>query len=148
MRDFFAFRTMISGFVIQVVFVLGLIAIVIGAIGAIANDQALLGLLVLVFGTLYWRIICEVFIVFFRMNASLNAIKGHTSALVSTAPAGATPGSGSARVEATPMASPASAASAATSATPSPPEGWYDDSERPGHKRWWDGTTWGRRDDE
>ena len=29
-----------------------------------------------------------------------------------------------------------------------PPEGWYDDSERPGHKRWWDGTAWGMRDDE
>ena len=28
------------------------------------------------------------------------------------------------------------------------PAGWYDDSERPGHKRWWDGTAWGKRDDE
>jgi hypothetical protein len=28
------------------------------------------------------------------------------------------------------------------------PQAWYDDPERPGHKRWWDGATWGGRDDE
>lgn len=53
MRDFFAFRTMISGFVIQIVFVLGLIAIVVGSIGALANDQVPAGVLILVVGTLY-----------------------------------------------------------------------------------------------
>ena len=51
--------------------------------------------------------------------------------------------------------SPASGAHVAASvaATPdpvaaTPPEGWYDDTERPGKKRWWDGTAWGKRDDE
>ena len=29
-----------------------------------------------------------------------------------------------------------------------PPQGWYDDAQRPGRKRWWDGTAWGMRDDE
>jgi hypothetical protein len=29
-----------------------------------------------------------------------------------------------------------------------PAQAWYDDPERPGHKRWWDGTAWGVRDDE
>lgn len=28
------------------------------------------------------------------------------------------------------------------------PAGWYDDSAREGHKRWWDGTAWGIKDDE
>jgi len=29
-----------------------------------------------------------------------------------------------------------------------PPAGWYDDAQRSGHKRWWDGTAWGMTDDE
>lgn len=164
MRDFFAFRTMISGFVIQIVFVLGLIAIVIASIGAIANDQALVGLLVLVFGTLYWRILCEVFIVIFRMNSSLTAIKANTTPMPSALGGnGGTPDPGGARIqEAAPVATAAEPLSsgrsdeptAATSVAPAtqavatPPEGWYSDSERPGHKRWWDGTKWGIRDDE
>jgi hypothetical protein len=85
MRDFFAFRKMISAYVIQVVFVLGLIGIVIGAIAAAANDQALGGLLLLVFGGLYWRIICEVFIVLFRMNNTLTAIQANTAGMRSSA---------------------------------------------------------------
>ena len=89
MRDFFAFRTMISGFVIQILFVLGLIAIVATTIGAFANDEPLLGLLVLVFGTLYWRIICEFMIVVFRMQGSLKAIQANTT------PSGTRRGAGS-----------------------------------------------------
>lgn len=40
-----------------------------------------------------------------------------------------------------PVAPPAPVAS-------TPPKGWYDDAERPGRKRWWDGTAWGITDDE
>ena len=29
-----------------------------------------------------------------------------------------------------------------------PPKNWYDDPDRPGHTRWWDGAAWGVRDDE
>ena len=94
MRDFFAFRTMISATVIQVVFVLGLIGIVIAAIGAMANDQAPAGLLILVFGALYWRILCEFIIVVFRMNTSLNAIRANTSGLAPAFPS-PPPGPGS-----------------------------------------------------
>lgn len=39
----------------------------------------------------------------------------------------------------------------AATAAPAPstaPPAWYDDAERPGHKRWWDGTAWGVRDDD
>jgi zinc-ribbon domain len=47
-------------------------------------------------------------------------------------------------------AAPASASVAAAPAPVAsmPREGWYDDAERPGRKRWWNGTAWGMRDDE
>jgi hypothetical protein len=148
MRDFFAFRKMIAAQVIQVIFVLGLVGVVVVAIAAVANDQPLPGLLLLVFGGLYWRIVCEVFIVLFRMNSSLASINANIAAMSgSTAPA---PIADSARAveRGDSRKQPKARVELPKPATDLPPTGWYDDPERPGHKRWWDGTAWGLRDDE
>ena len=151
MGDFLAFRKMIATYFIQVIFWIGLVAIVVFSVGAISQDQALAGLLVLIFGTLYWRIACEFLIVFFRMHSTLTAIKADTSAIPpALASGGWTPeGGGTPRAESATAvtAAPSITAAAATVASTSP-EGWYDDSTRPGHTRWWDGTAWGIRDDE
>lgn len=138
MGDFFAFRKMISGTVIQIVFAIGLVLIVLGGIAAITQDQPLVGILLLVFGGLYWRIVCEVLIVIFRMNDSLRDIRASTAGILTAFGdgRGATNGDADAAVASAPQV-------AATT-----PEGWYADSERPGHTRWWDGTAWGTRDDE
>jgi hypothetical protein len=138
MGDFFAFRKMISGVVIQIVFAIGLLVIVVGGVGAITQHQPLIGLLVLVFGGLYWRILCEVLIVIFRMNDSLKDIKGHTAGILTAFADGRGAQNGPAEA----------AVTSAPQAAETRPEGWYDDSERPGHTRWWDGTAWGTRDDE
>ena len=148
MRDFFAFRTMISATVIQVVFVFGLIGIVIAASGAIANDQAAVGILLLVFGGLYWRIICEFIIVIFRMNSSLAAIRANTVALAPTPPRSPSSSPSPPVATATEELEAGGSSTPATSTATLPPEGWYDDPERPGRKRWWDGTAWSMRDDE
>jgi hypothetical protein len=61
-------RRLLTTEVIQVVFWLASIGIVIASIGAIAGDEPLAGILLLVFGLLYLRVLCEVFIVLFRMH--------------------------------------------------------------------------------
>jgi hypothetical protein len=138
MGDFLTFRKLITTQVIQVLFWIGSLVIVIASIGAIANDQALEGLLLLAFGLLYLRVVCEVFIVLFRMHDTLLSIKGDTAALPAVVGGGREPASSAARTE-----EPGSVAEPSR-----PAEGWYDDPARPGHKRWWDGTAWGASDDE
>jgi hypothetical protein len=152
MRDFFAFRKMIAPFVVQIIFVIGLVGVVGVGIAAFANDQPLAGVLILVFGGLYWRILCEVFIVLFRMNNTLSAINVNIAAISATGRGPTAP----APIADAPKAvergesreQPEAPVAAPTPAPDLPPTGWYDDPERPGHKRWWDGTAWGMRDDE
>jgi hypothetical protein len=149
--DFLAFRTLITPRFIQILFVLGLLGLVLAFIGAAASDEALAGVLILVFGTLYWRIVCELFFVFFRISDTLVSIKADTTAI---APAVAGQGGppAAATVDAGEPVAVTSSEHSAVGPGEQPaaaaPEGWYDDSERPGHKRWWDGTAWGMRDDE
>ncbi len=104
----------------------------------------------LVFGTLYWRIVCELFFVFFRISETLVSIKADTTAIApAVAGQGAPPAATDAGEPAAVTTSEqAAVGSGAEPAAATAPEGWYDDSERPGHKRWWDGTAWGMRDDE
>jgi hypothetical protein len=139
--DFFAFRMLITPRFIQILFAIGLAGIVLGSLAALAGDQPVAGILFLLFGVLYWRILCELFFVLFRINDTLSGIKRDTGAMApATAPAEVAVPAASEPAVAEIAAAPAAAATA--------PEGWYDDSERPGHKRWWDGTAWGKRDDE
>jgi len=147
--DFFAFRTLITPRFIQILFALGLLGLVLAFIGLVSSDETLAGILVLVFGTLYWRIVCELFYVFFRISDTLVSIKADTTSI---APAVAGQGAPTAVIApgrpAASMISEPAAVEAGTDEPAAAPEGWYDDSERPGHKRWWDGTAWGMRDDE
>jgi hypothetical protein len=149
--DFLAFRTLITPRFIQILFVLGLLGLVLAFIGAAASDEALAGVLILVFGTLYWRIVCELFFVFFRISDTLVSIKADTTAIAPTV-AGQGGPPAAAAVDAGEPAAVTSAEQAAvgpgSEQSAATPEGWYEDSERPGHKRWWDGTAWGMRDDE
>jgi Domain of unknown function (DUF4282)/Protein of unknown function (DUF2510) len=138
MGDFLTFRKLITTQVIQVFFWIGSIALVIAAIAAIANDQAVEGVLLLVFGGLYFRILCEVLIVVFRMHDTLAGIKRDTAALPALGGGVGTPASRD-----VPIPAPAPDVSSV-----SPAAGWYEDPDRPGRKRWWEGSAWGARDDE
>jgi hypothetical protein len=84
MKDFLAFRTMLTPILIQIIFWVGaVICVAIGlvllAYGATAQygggPNVLKGLAILVLGPLTVRIYCEILIIFFRINETLTEIK-------------------------------------------------------------------------
>jgi len=82
--DFFSFKFMISLSVIQVIYILGAIGISLTGLAGIFTGFGmgvtghLSGLLLVVFGNLFWRIWSELLIIFFRMNETLNGIEFNT----------------------------------------------------------------------
>jgi hypothetical protein len=84
MKDFLAFRTMLTPVLIQIIFWVGAgICILIGLMfilsGATAqhggSPNVLKGLAILILGPLTVRIYCEILIIFFRINETLTEIK-------------------------------------------------------------------------
>lgn len=77
MNEYLTFRKMITPTIIQILFWLGIAAIVISALVTMFSGQGgfLQGLLLLVFGVIGWRVYCELIIVFFQMNRSLKEIR-------------------------------------------------------------------------
>lgn len=80
--DFFAFRTMITPVIIQLLFWMGSIASLVAGGLMIANayyygseTEIILGIFTIIFGPLAVRIWCEIMILFFRMNQTLTEIK-------------------------------------------------------------------------
>ncbi|MFN4314021.1 MAG: DUF4282 domain-containing protein [Chitinophagaceae bacterium] len=91
MGDFFSFKSMITLRIIQVVYILVAALITLGGLMIMFKgeergyrDVSLMpggfmgGLLVLIFGNLIWRIWCELLVVFFTINRSLNSIEKNT----------------------------------------------------------------------
>ncbi|MFT3824729.1 MAG: DUF4282 domain-containing protein [Chitinophagaceae bacterium] len=93
--DFMSFKKMITLSIMQIVYGVGAVLITFGALALMFNGGGgrgygygynslmpggfLTGLLVLVIGNILWRVWCELIIVFFRINATLNDIDKNTS---------------------------------------------------------------------
>ncbi len=85
MRDFWAFRTMVTPVIIQLIFWVGaiitLVAGVVMIIFGVRNFDLGMGsyiwkgVLVFLLGPLAVRVYCEILIVFFRINETLTEIK-------------------------------------------------------------------------
>lgn len=85
MSDFWAFRTMVTPVIIQIIFWVGaLLCLFIGAamiiMGVSTHAQGLghyiwKGALLFILGPLGVRVYCEILIVFFRINETLTEIK-------------------------------------------------------------------------
>jgi hypothetical protein len=83
MKDFWAFRTMVTPVIIQILFWIGtILCLVIGAVMIIMGvtqggppHYVWKGVLLFVLGPLGVRVYCEILIVFFRINETLTEIK-------------------------------------------------------------------------
>ena len=92
-KDFLSFKTMITLKIIQIMYVVIAIFITLTGLGAMFSGSSrggyggfdsympggfVSGLLIIIFGNVLWRIWCELIIVFFRINRSLNNIDDKT----------------------------------------------------------------------
>ncbi len=82
MKDFWAFRTMVTPIIIQVIFWIGTAVCIIAGLFLIfagieygAPKYSIKGLALLILGPLGVRIYCEIMVVFFRINETLTEIK-------------------------------------------------------------------------
>ena len=76
--DFLAFRYLITPAFITVIYVIGAVLLTLGALATVvsgAPGAAVSGIVLLVFGNLWWRIVLEFVMVLFRINASLQSIE-------------------------------------------------------------------------
>jgi hypothetical protein len=75
MKEFVTFRKMITPWLVQIIFwVATLVFILTAAVDIIHHESWRVVLEILILGPLAARIICEVLILFFRMNDNLSAI--------------------------------------------------------------------------
>lgn len=77
MQDYLAFRKMITPAFIQIIFWIGVVAIIVS--GLLAMDQSILmGVLGLLVGLLVWRIYCELMLILFKIHERLGEISDKT----------------------------------------------------------------------
>ena len=89
MGDILAFRRTITPIIIKIVFWIGLIVIlvlgIVAIVDGVSNDSDIgemiaAGVLILVFGPIIWRVLCEILLLTFRIIENLadirNIIKG------------------------------------------------------------------------
>jgi hypothetical protein len=79
--DFWAFRTMVTPVIIQILFWIGsIICVIVGFFGIFNGEymvtrHVLKGIMLIILGPILVRIYCELLIVFFRINETLTEIK-------------------------------------------------------------------------
>ncbi len=75
LADFLTFRAFITPTFITVIWIIGTVFITLAALVAMGSQGGFVnGLIVLIVGNLWWRIVMEIFIVLFRINDSLQSI--------------------------------------------------------------------------
>lgn len=77
MQDYLSFKKMITPVFIQVIFWIGVAAVIVG--GLLAMDRSILmGLVGILVGLLVWRIYCELMLILFKIYERLGEIADKT----------------------------------------------------------------------
>lgn len=71
---FFSFQFMISLKLIQIIYVIGAICITVGSVVFMSGRFLWMGILGIIVGNLIWRLVCEITIIFFRINEQLGQL--------------------------------------------------------------------------
>ncbi|MBT9131461.1 MAG: hypothetical protein DDT42_01658 [candidate division WS2 bacterium] len=82
MKDFFGFRTMVSTSVIKFIYIMGMIALTISGIVMLFQgdeERILIGVGTIIFGNLFWRVICEGGILLFSIHEILITVERNLS---------------------------------------------------------------------
>ena len=74
MIDYFNFKNMISNSLVKILYFLGFIGLTLSGVGLIGNGEVEIGLSLLVFGNLFWRLFCEGIIIVFSIHENLVSI--------------------------------------------------------------------------
>ena len=77
-KEVLFFRHMITPVIIQVLFWLGVLAALVSGVSNIFHGAFIYGILVLILGPVFVRVACEMLIVLFNINSSLNDIRNKT----------------------------------------------------------------------
>jgi hypothetical protein len=72
--DYLSFKALITPVLIQVIFWIGILAIVISGLLAMIGGQFLGGLLMILLGPLLWRFYCELIIIGFKINDGVQTL--------------------------------------------------------------------------
>lgn len=74
-KDFLTFKYLITPVFMTVIYIIGAIGITLGALGiTLGFGGPIVGLVLFIFGNLYWRIFFEFIMVLFSMNGALQSI--------------------------------------------------------------------------
>ena len=78
MKEYFGFRKMVSSAIIKFIYILGALILTFGGIIWIfrgGSENVLIGLAALTLGNLFWRILCEGWILLFSMHDILGSVE-------------------------------------------------------------------------
>lgn len=74
MKDFFSFKRMLTPVFVYIIFVLAVIMSIVVGLYDIFTGNIRLGVLLMIVAPVAVRIVCEFFVLFFRMNETLTEI--------------------------------------------------------------------------